>query len=95
MILLRVLRFILFFVVISWIVRLAGRFLASAHRATAVREKKSGGAKLLHRDPACGKHIPEELSHPWRDGSRVLHFCSESCRESYLAGGNAAGGPAE
>ena len=35
------------------------------------------------RDPMCGMFVSTEVSHRLVEGGNVLHFCSESCKESY------------
>jgi YHS domain-containing protein len=41
-------------------------------------------AKLV-RDPQCGTYVAENTAIAARHGGEVLHFCSERCRDEYLA----------
>lgn len=56
------------------------------HRATNHRQDAGGtkGSKL-HRDPACGTHVPEAISFPLELQGEVQHFCSVECREKFRA----------
>ena len=35
------------------------------------------------RDPVCGTFVAVELSHKLRQGSEILHFCSDDCLQTY------------
>ncbi len=35
------------------------------------------------RDPVCGMFVSTELSLPFKENGRVLHFCSRECLERY------------
>ena len=37
----------------------------------------------MARDPVCGMFVSTELSHPLRQGTATLHFCSRGCLEKY------------
>ncbi|UCF69067.1 MAG: hypothetical protein JSV80_07225 [Acidobacteriota bacterium] len=39
----------------------------------------------LVQDPVCGLCLPERQALSARSGTRQVHFCSESCRNAYLA----------
>jgi YHS domain-containing protein len=41
-------------------------------------------AKLV-RDPQCGTYVAENTAIAARHGGEVVHFCSERCRDEYLA----------
>lgn len=41
-------------------------------------------AKLV-RDPQCGTYVAETSAIAARHGGATLHFCSEKCRDEYLA----------
>lgn len=41
-------------------------------------------AKLV-RDPQCGTYVAETSAIAARHGGEVLHFCSEKCRDEFLA----------
>ena len=88
----RLIRFLFWVVIVSWGVRLAGRFISGLLQSGRTREplQPSGdlndgqGARLLVRDPICGVHIAEVLSIPLRENGELLHFCSLACRDAYL-----------
>lgn len=42
-------------------------------------------AQKLVRDPVCGTYIVPDGSLSVTAGGRVHHFCSETCRSSYVA----------
>lgn len=37
------------------------------------------------RDPVCGTHVDVQLSVQENVDGRILHFCSERCRQAYRA----------
>jgi hypothetical protein len=88
----RFIRFLFWVVIVSWGVRLAGRFISALLQPGRSREPvqpasdlNSGeAARLLVRDPICGVHIAEVLSIPLRENGELLHFCSLACRDAYL-----------
>jgi len=41
-------------------------------------------AKLV-RDPQCGTYVAENTAIAARHGGETLHFCSERCRDEFLA----------
>jgi YHS domain-containing protein len=41
-------------------------------------------AKLV-RDPQCGTYVAENTAITARHGGETLHFCSERCRDEFLA----------
>jgi hypothetical protein len=92
--LVRMIRFLIWVVIFSWGVRLAGRFISGLLRTGPGRTREplepSGdmdaeqGARLLVRDPICGVHIAEVLAIPLRENGELLHFCSIACRDAYL-----------
>jgi YHS domain-containing protein len=49
----------------------------------------SGGnasaSTLLHQDPVCGTYVAAGSSFHKISKGRVLHFCSEECRDRYAA----------
>jgi hypothetical protein len=88
----RLIRFLFWVVIVSWGVRLAGRFISGLLQSGRTREplqptgdlNDGQGARLLVRDPICGVHIAEVLSIPLRENGELLHFCSLACRDAYL-----------
>jgi YHS domain-containing protein len=89
----RVVRFLIWLLVLSWGLRLLRRIVGSMlrkHQAPAPQTADSAdgipapsGARRLVRDPVCGMHVDETLSIPLREGGELLHFCSPACRDAY------------
>lgn len=88
----RLIRFLFWVVIVSWGMRLAGRFISALLQPGRVREplkpasdlNAEPGARLLVRDPVCGVHLAEVLAIPLRTNGEQLHFCSLACRDAYL-----------
>jgi len=91
--LVRVVRFLIWLLVLSWGLRLLRRIVGSMLRndqAPAPRTADSADGipasstgRRLVRDPVCGMHVDETLSIPLREGGELLHFCSPACRDAY------------
>ncbi len=91
--LVRVVRFLIWLLVLSWGLRLLRRIVGSMLRndqASAPQTADPAGGipasstgRRLVRDPVCGTHVDETLSIPLREGSELLHFCSPACRDAY------------
>src|SRR5258708_2430606 len=89
----RVVRFLIWLLVLSWGLRLLRRIVGSMlrkHQAAAPQTADSAdgipafsGARRLVRDPVCGMQVDETLSIPLREGGELLHFCSPACRDAY------------
>lgn len=43
----------------------------------------SGTATMLHQDPVCGTYVAADTSLKRLVGGKVIHFCSEDCRNRY------------
>ncbi len=41
------------------------------------------GATALHQDPVCGTYVATAGSFRKISGGKVVHFCSEECRDRY------------
>jgi len=99
----RILRFVVWVVILSWVFRMIGRIAGGALRRAMGANAATGdssaaetetassrprmAARQLVRDPVCGMHLAETLAIPYRDGGELVHFCSAECREKYAAGG--------
>jgi YHS domain-containing protein len=91
--LVRVVRFLIWLLVLSWGLRLLRRIVGSMLRndqASAPQTADPAGGippsstgRRLVRDPVCGTHVDETLSIPLREGGELLHFCSPACRDAY------------
>lgn len=53
-------------------------------RTGSTRGTEKAVAKLV-RDPQCGTYVSETTAIAARHGGEVLHFCSDKCRDEYLA----------
>ena len=45
---------------------------------------KSDPPTVLQQDPICGMYVAADTSLKKIVGGRVIHFCSQECRERYL-----------
>jgi YHS domain-containing protein len=91
----RILRFLIWVLILSWGVALLRRVVAWMLRGGAAGAQSGAGlsgdaqnslqARRLVRDPVCGTHVAEELAVPLREGGEVVHFCSTACRDKYAA----------
>jgi YHS domain-containing protein len=89
----RVVRFLIWLLVVSWGVRLLRRIVGGMLRNQQAPEPQpaetsdgspaASAARRLVRDPVCGMHVDETLSIPLREGGELLHFCSSACRDAY------------
>ncbi len=90
----RVMRFLIWLVVLCWAVALFRRALTWALRGflnslsrpeSAPNQPPSVGSRRLVRDPVCGVHVAKERAIPLRTGGEIVHFCSAACRDQYAA----------
>jgi len=97
----RLVRFVVWVLVLSWVFRLIAKLAGWALRraagagsapgtAESAAETAAAGPQLatrhLVRDPVCGMHLAETLAIPLRDGGELRHFCSAECRDQYARG---------
>jgi len=82
----RILRFLFWVLLVSWVVKLLGRAIGGAGAAQGTpgypQQEPTGGKRLV-KDPVCGMHMAQELALPLEANGEVLHFCSEECRSKY------------
>jgi YHS domain-containing protein len=81
--LVRILRFLFWTLLLSWIVWLLRKLFfgsASTPRTDASRQMP---ARPLHRDPICGTYVSSEVSFTLNDHGEVHHFCSIECRDRF------------
>jgi YHS domain-containing protein len=82
----RILRFLFWVLLVSWVVKLLGRAIGGANatpgRPSQAQGEPAGGKRLV-KDPVCGMHMAEELALPLEANGEVLHFCSAECRSKY------------
>jgi YHS domain-containing protein len=85
----RLIRFIFWVLIVSWVVKLVGRMLSGGHRQEAARDPRPADAdegvsgKRLVRDPICGMHMAQELALPVTANGETQYFCSPECRAKY------------
>jgi hypothetical protein len=88
----RIVRYLFWVIVAVWGMRLLRWIFGVALRNASPVAGSSRAPEMPHqnrrlvRDPVCGTHVAELLSIPLREGSETVHFCSEQCREKYMAG---------
>ncbi|MGB6064330.1 MAG: hypothetical protein WBG50_05955 [Desulfomonilaceae bacterium] len=67
------------------ILSLVGRYLQSQFGAPQVKsDNSSTGIKEMVRDPVCGLYIPSDGAVGLIDNGKVIHFCSEKCRQKFI-----------
>ena len=86
----RVLRFLFWVLILSWVVKLLGRAIGGSagpvqtgnSTSDAGSEVATHGKRLV-KDPVCGMHMAEELALPFSAEGETHYFCSEECRAKY------------
>jgi YHS domain-containing protein len=85
----RLIRFVFWVLIVSWVIRLVGRLLGGGKQAPA---QATGAAstidsaqhgKRLVKDPVCGMHLAQELALPMNANGETRYFCSQECRAKY------------
>jgi YHS domain-containing protein len=88
----RIMKFLFWLLLVSWGLRLLRRMAGAKLREAPMPQQNAdasagipapAAARRLVRDPVCGMHVDETLSIPFREESRLLHFCSPACRDAY------------
>jgi YHS domain-containing protein len=87
----RMLRYLFWIVVVSWVVRLLGRLVSRMGSGASEPRPNSdvpsdAVSKKLVRDPVCGIHVSEGLALPLQQGTETIYFCSAECRNKYVDG---------
>lgn len=79
----KILLFVFFFGLFRWLV---SRLRPATRRPPAQpqRSRTTSLGKMV-RDPHCGTYVAPELAISLTHSGKTLCFCSESCRDSYLA----------
>jgi uncharacterized protein len=86
-------RFLLYFVLFALAVRVIGRFLGGLIDGLTPQNKGGGPGRgsaapkgeLMVRDPVCGTFIVPTRAVSLGRGDQERFFCSEKCRNEYLA----------
>jgi YHS domain-containing protein len=85
----RLIRFVFWVLIVSWVTRLVGRLFAGTSRTASPGEQTGAaddlpaGGKRLVKDPVCGMHLAEELALPMNANGETQYFCSQECRAKY------------
>jgi YHS domain-containing protein len=79
----RLLRFVFWVLIVSWVIRLVGRMFGAANQRTAPADASATRGKRLVKDPVCGMHLAEELALPMSANGETQYFCSQECRAKY------------
>jgi YHS domain-containing protein len=86
----RLIRFVFWVLIVTWVVKLLGRLMRGGSRqepapgaSGAAAEDQARSGKRLVRDPICGMHMAEELALPMGANGETQYFCSEECRAKY------------
>jgi len=84
----------LYFLVLFLLARLlwnavSGLLTGEARRQMGARGRGDGAPQTIHkgmmvRDPVCGLHLPEHRAITEVRAGELYHFCSETCRQSFL-----------
>ena len=69
---------------VRWVLRGVLNSLAR-HQSAPANQQPAASARRLVRDPVCGVHIAEERALALRVGNEIVHFCSVTCRDQYVA----------
>ena len=65
---------------------LRGMF-APAARPSSEKDRQSKSKGKLMKDPICGTYVTPNESPSITAGSETFYFCSEDCRDKFLATG--------
>ena len=89
----RVLRFLFWVLLLSWVMKLLGRALggtagrsgepASADPNRAADGEAATAGRRLVKDAVCGMHIAEELALSIDADGETHYFCSPECRAKF------------
>jgi len=44
-----------------------------------------GEVEKMEKDPVCGTYVPEKTSLKLKSEGQIYHFCSDKCRDEYIA----------
>jgi YHS domain-containing protein len=78
--------FVLVLTALSTLRRLFGPSSPSRSRSPEDSSDGSTTGKLV-KDPVCGTYVSDDQALRANQGSEVFHFCSEECREKFIATG--------
>ena len=85
----RLIRFVFWVLIVSWVIKLVGRLFSGASQPavpgghSAAPDDRAVRSKRLVKDPVCGMHLAEELALPMSANGETQYFCSQECRAKY------------
>ncbi len=85
MLLLRPLIFLLALVGLSWLIRRLVQPATPARRPAGGQQPPTAAESMV-RDRICNTFLPKSRALTLRQGTEEHYFCSERCREAFLAG---------
>jgi len=88
----RMIRVVLWGILLSWLLGLLQRWISSTQRRQTAGQRRPPAPTraVLHRDPCCGTYVSPEISFPLQQAGQIEHFCSAECRERFLRSGQQA-----
>ena len=81
----RILRFVLWLMLATLLVRKLFGWLARDAQLPATRIAPPQSGQPLHRDPICGTFVAPGISRTVEHAGQVHHFCSAECRAQFIA----------
>ena len=88
----KIILFIIVFYLLGLIRSFVAKMLKSSVRSRSSTQagasKKQGGTigGQTVKDPQCGIYVATDLAIPATVSGKVIHFCSEECRSTFIAG---------
>ena len=76
-----------FVIVMAALSALRGMFAPSSRPSSGGDTLKGNKTGKLMKDPVCGTYVSQEQSLSTTHGSESFYFCSEECRDKFLATG--------
>jgi len=80
----RILRFVLWLLLATWLARKILGWLVGNPQQAEPRSVPSASGRPLYRDPVCGTHVAPEISQTIEYAGQQYHFCSAECRARFL-----------
>ncbi len=80
--------FALFYLVRSFISKFFGHGAARSNRTSDQPKRPPEIRTIGHnaiKDPQCGMYVDKDLAVPAQSEAGTLYFCSDRCRDQYLA----------
>lgn len=79
------LRILIILLILRYIVAFFAPRRQPSRRSAPTRPAERPGGTLV-RDPQCGTYVPESRALALKRGGATMHFCSTTCRDTWLAG---------